>query len=118
MSRWIKFLIVIAIGLAIGLIYGWLVSPVEYIDTSPDTLRADYRLDYVLMVAETYQAEQDLGLAARRLAMLGSEPPAEIAAAALENAIQLGIPESDRILIQNLGAALLDWQPDGAGGLP
>jgi hypothetical protein len=118
MSRWIKFLIAIAIGLALGLLYGWLISPVEYVDTSPDTLRADYRLDYVLMVAETYQAEQNLDLAARRLAMLGSESPAEVVAGALEAANQLGIPENDRILIQDLGAALLDWQPNSGGSLP
>jgi nucleotide-binding universal stress UspA family protein len=118
MSRWIKFLIAIAIGLALGLLYGWLVSPVEYIDTSPDTLRADYQLDYVLMVAETYQAEQNLDLAARRLAMLGSDLPADIVAVALETALQFGIPENDRILIQDLGAALLDWQPNSGGSLP
>ncbi len=118
MSRWIKFLIAIVTGLALGLLYGWLVSPVEYVDTSPDTLRADYQLDYVLMVAETYHAEQDLDLAARRLAMLGSESPAEIVAGALKNAILFGLPEDDRLLIQNLGAALLNWQPDSGGSLP
>jgi hypothetical protein len=118
MSRWIKFLIAVTVGLALGLLYGWLVSPVEYVDTSPDTLRADYQLDYVLMVAETYQAEQNLDLAARRLAMLGSQPPAEIVTNALENGIQLGIPESDRLLIQDLGAALLDWQPNSGSSLP
>jgi len=118
MSRWIKFLIAIAVGLSLGLLYGWLVSPVEYIDTTPDTLRADYRLDYVLMVAETYQAERNLELAARRLAMLGSQPPADIVAGGLETAIQIGLPENDRTLIQELGTALLDWTPNSGSSPP
>ena len=60
MSRWIKFFIVIALGLAAGLIYGWAISPVEYTNTTPDTLRADYRSDYVLMVAEVFHADQNV----------------------------------------------------------
>jgi hypothetical protein len=38
--------------MARGLLYGWMVNPVRYVNTTPDTLRADYQLDYVLMVAE------------------------------------------------------------------
>jgi hypothetical protein len=38
------------------------------------------------MVAEAYQAESDPELAARRLALLGSDPPAEITLEALEYA--------------------------------
>jgi hypothetical protein len=51
MSRWTRFLIAIAVGLALGLLYGWVLSPVKYVDTTPNTLRADYQTDYVLMVA-------------------------------------------------------------------
>ncbi|MBU4352946.1 MAG: hypothetical protein KJ939_07765 [Nanoarchaeota archaeon] len=45
MSRWHKFLIMIALGLAAGLVYGWVIRPVEYTNTKTDTLRADYRRD-------------------------------------------------------------------------
>ena len=47
---------------------------------APDTLRADYKADYVLMTAEAYRTEQDPGLAARRLAVFGSKSPSAIAA--------------------------------------
>ena len=76
MARWVRFLIAILVGLAIGLAYGWLVSPVRYIDTSPNTLRIDYKTDYVLMVSETYQSEKDLDQAVRRLGLLGTTSPA------------------------------------------
>ena len=118
MSRWMKFLITIAFGIAIALVYGWVLSPVEYVNTTPDTLRADYQLDVVLMVAETYQAEKDLDMAARRLATLGAGNPVETVLEALESAVAFGASEQDRILIQNLGTALLDWQPSTGGSQP
>ena len=36
MSRWVKFFLVIAVGLAAGMFYGWVVNPVEYIDIAPE----------------------------------------------------------------------------------
>lgn len=118
MRRWLFFLLAIAAGIGLGLLYGWVVNPVKYIDTSPDTLRADYRADYVLMVAEIYHGERDLALAARRLAILGSEHPAKIAAAALDFALQHGYAPQDVALLQELAWALLTWQPAAAGGSP
>lgn len=118
MDRWIKFLLVIAAGLALGLVYGWIISPVEYVDTTPETLRADYRSDYVLMVAEVYHREGDLDLAARRLALLGSQPPVQIAAAALDYGLSAGYPPLDIALLQELATDLQTWQPDSGGGQP
>ena len=51
MLRWFLFFLSIALGLAAGLYYGWVINPVEYVNTTPDTLRVDYQADYVLMVA-------------------------------------------------------------------
>ncbi len=78
-----RFLIGLAIGLALGLGYAWLLQPVTYVDTAPNSLRQDYRADYVLMVAQAYQAEGDLSLALFRLASLGPEPPLEIVTGAM-----------------------------------
>jgi hypothetical protein len=77
-SRWVRFGIGLALGLALGLGYAWRIQPVAYYDTAPDSLRQDYRVDYVLMVAQSYQAEEDLRLALLRLAALGPQPPAGI----------------------------------------
>lgn len=114
--RWLFFLFSILAGIGLGLLYGWVISPVEYVDTAPDSLRADFRVDYVLMVAETYQSEQDPSLAARRLGLLGTRPPYEIALEAFNYAQGHQYPTEDVLLLQNLTLAMQPLQP--AGGPP
>jgi len=118
MNRWLTTLIALALGITLGLVYGWVIDPVQYTDVTPDALRIDYRTDYVLMVAEAYRAEQDPALAARRLAVLGSEPPAVIAGEAESFARQAGYPNDDLALIQEMSVALQTWQPIPGTSLP
>lgn len=114
MARWIGFLLSILLGLAAGLYYGWVVSPVEYVDTTPDTLRADYKTDYVLMVAEIYQADGNEENALQALALLGTQPPVEIVQDALEYAAQAQYGPSDLDLLRALRDGLQNWNPAGA----
>ncbi len=111
--RWIYFAIAILIGLGIGLFYGWVISPVQYVNTAPDTLRIDFRTDYTLMVAEVFQKENNISSAEQRLALLGSQPPVEIASAALSYAQTHGYASADVALLQNLVSALQISQPGG-----
>jgi len=110
MARWILFLIVVLLGGALGLVYGWVVSPVEYVDTTPDSLRADYKADYVLMVAESYHANQDVALAARRLALLGGENLTETVRQAMVFGGQSGYAEDDLALMAQLASDLQAWE--------
>ena len=110
-STWIKLLIALAIGIALGLVYGWIIAPVEFIDTTPETLRADYRADYVLMIAEAYHADKDTGLAARRLAIIGSQTPADIVKQALQTGREAGYAPNDLILLEELFTAMQSYQP-------
>ena len=107
--RWIFVLLTFIIGIGLGLAYGWLIDPVEYFDLTPDTLREDYKTDYVLMTAEAYRVEQDPGLAARRLAIFGAQSPSAIAIEALEYARANGFPDSDIALLQELVTAMQAW---------
>jgi hypothetical protein len=107
--RWLFILIALAIGIGLGLAYGWFVDPVEFFDLTPDTLRADYKADYVLMAAEAYRVEQDAGLAARRLAILDSKSPASIASDGLAYARTSGFADSDITLMQELVTAMQAW---------
>mgnify|MGYP006310154069 FL=1 len=59
LKRFAFFLLAILAGAALGVIIGWEVAPVRYIETGPHTLRQDYQTDYVLMVAEIYGEEGD-----------------------------------------------------------
>ncbi len=112
MSRWTKFLIAVILGAAAGLFYGWVVNPVEYIDIAPVSLRDDYKADYVLMVAESYQVDHDLGIAVQHLARLGSSAPKDIVATALNYALQHQYAPQDMAVIQLLGEDLLTWNPN------
>src|SRR5512138_1356114 len=101
-NRWLFILLALAAGIGIGLAYGWVIDPVDFFDLTPDTLRADYKTDYVLMTAEAYRAEQDPALAARRLAIFGSQSPSTIAKNGLDYARANGYSDSDIVLIQEL----------------
>lgn len=111
--NWIKIASAVIIGIALGLIYGWVINPVQYTDVTPDILRADYRADYVLMVAEAYQTEQEPTLAARRLAIFGVQPPAQIVSAAMDYARQQGFSQDEMDSLQKLLSAMQTYQPDG-----
>lgn len=118
MTRWMRFLIMIIIGAALGLVYGWVVDPVEYVDTTPDTLRQDYKTDFVLMVAEMYQADQDIDLAVQRLRFLGDEPPRGLVQDAIVFAAEVGYPVSDLNRLQALYERLQTYLPVPPGSTP
>lgn len=111
MRRWFPLLLAIAIGVALGLVYGWIISPVKFVDTTPASLRTDYKTDYVLMVAESYHADQNADLAARRLAIFGGEAPDTIASQALQFGRQAGYTSDDLALLQELTLAMQAHQP-------
>jgi hypothetical protein len=102
----VRFILGIILGIGLGLVYGWLLTPVEFVDTSPDSLRADYRTDYVLMVSEAYQRDVDAEEARRRLAALGPDAPAQIVAGALEFAQDQGFAGLDIERLEGLHSAL------------
>ena len=108
-SRLFFIIIALVAGIGMGLAYGWYIDPVDFFDLTPDTLRADYKTDYVLMTAEAYRSEQDPGLAARRLAIFGSQSPFAIASQGLAYARTNGFADSDLAFIQELVTALQAW---------
>lgn len=109
MGRWIRFFLAIGLGIFAGLAYGWWLNPVEYVDTTPDTLRVDFRSDYVLMVAEAYTLENDPAKAVYRLALLGEQPPVEIVREAIRFFENESYPDADIALVRSLASALSAW---------
>ena len=116
--RYLSFGVAIVLGLVLGAYYGLEISPVNLVDTTPDTLRIDYKTDYVLMVAEAFSYEEDANLAVRRLGVLGSNPPIEIIQEALVFAVDVGYSIEDLAQMAALEKALSTWNPalDGGGG--
>lgn len=113
-----QFLITLGLGIAGGLLYGWVISPVEYIDTTPNTLHPDFQVDYVLMIAEVYAIDGDLDQAGRQLAVLGSAKPADLASQALDYARDNGYSPHEQELLQRLALGLVAWQPSTGGTSP
>jgi hypothetical protein len=114
MSRWVRFVIIIIVGIGLGLLYGWIVDPVDFVNTSPNTLRADYKADYVLMVAEIYGVERDAEMAVIRLTYLGDPSPVDSVQNALIFAVDAGYGSDDLRLLRDLSDALAPLsQPEG-----
>ena len=66
----------VIIGVALGVFYGWVISPVSYTDTAPAALRSDYKDQYLILIATSYTVDGDLNRAQARLAELGLADPA------------------------------------------
>lgn len=107
----IFFLICVALGTGMGLFYGWILDPVDVVDTSPDTLRIDYKADYVLMVAEILSNEHDVDLAIQRLALLGGENYVAIVRETIVFAVSYGYTPEDLAHMQGLLHALESAMP-------
>jgi hypothetical protein len=114
--RWFLFLITMALGAVLGLLYGWMVSPTSQVGAAPSSLRSDYQADLVLMVAESYQVDRDLVQAVRRLAPLGEIPPEQHLTQAIALATQVGYSPVDIELMEILAADLRDWDPAAGRG--
>jgi len=69
-----KILISITLGVAIGLILGWGVFPVQWEDANPGKLRADFRSVYLAGVAEEYLRTNDAN-AVRESLGIGTDMP-------------------------------------------
>jgi len=118
MSRWIYFILAILVGAVGGLLYGWVVSPVEFVDTTPDTLRIDYKSDYVLMTAEAFSVDKDISLAVSRLTWLESRQPLDTVREAILFAERQGYTDADVALMRSLADVLEAISPVGQGAAP
>jgi hypothetical protein len=65
----------LALGLALGLLYAWVLAPVQYVDTAPASLRADFKDQFRIMIAAAESANGNLPRAQARLALLGDPDP-------------------------------------------
>ncbi len=106
MSRWTIFFLILLLGLGLGLVYGWVINPVSYQDTTLTSLRIDYKTDYTLMVAEVYHQEGDLDWALNRLTLLEDKSPVASVDNALLFASQADYTLPDMFLLRDLSNAL------------
>jgi hypothetical protein len=68
---WVQIALFIG-GLFIGLIWGYLVDPVDFVDATPSYLRADLQEDYLRMAIDSYRLNPDPDSAVARWKALGT----------------------------------------------
>ena len=104
--RLVFFVLVIVLGIAAGVTYGWVVNPIQYTETGLQTLGQDFKTDYVLMVAEIYHANGDPVLAMVRLSTLGENPLLQTLDSALTFAQENAYSTADQQLLMDLRQAV------------
>ena len=62
-------------GVALGLLVAWVVVPIPHVDTTPATLRSDFKDEYRYMIAAAYSTTGNLARARARLGVLGDKDP-------------------------------------------
>jgi len=99
------------IGLALGMVYAWVLTPAEALETEPAVLREDFKDAYRELIARAYLANGDLGRAAARLALLEDEDP--VRALAVQAQLTLGQGENGPARALGLLAAAIQGEIDG-----
>jgi hypothetical protein len=94
------------IGLAAGLYYSWVVNPVEYVDSSPASLRQNFKEDYLALIASAYAHTGDLQRTRARLASLQFEDPASALSRLAQSRLAEGRPETEVLALAQLAAVL------------
>lgn len=90
-------------GFGIGLLIAWVISPVRYIDTNPNTLRSDFKDQFRITIAASYASDHNLERAKARLALLGD--PDAVQALTAQAQRMLGSGESFNIIQEVAGLA-------------
>lgn len=104
--RILLFMSGLILGLAGGLVYSWMINPLEYTDTAPASLRQDFKEDYLSLIASAYSASGDINRTRSRLALLGMSAAPEELSRLAQSRLAAGRPESEARALANLAAIL------------
>jgi hypothetical protein len=96
----------LVLGVAMGLFYSWVISPVKYVDAPPYALRADFKDEYRALVAAAHLYSYDLLRAEDRLEQLKEDNPSENLAMQAQKALAEGRPDEEVRALGILGLAL------------
>ncbi|MCD4803275.1 MAG: hypothetical protein K8R16_10090 [Anaerolineales bacterium] len=94
------------LGLLMGIVYSWVISPISQVDTHPSLLRTDYKDIYRLLISRAYQANNNLPRAEARLNLIGDDEPALALAAQAQRFLAEGGDHEMAVILANLSAAL------------
>ncbi len=94
------------LGLIVGVVYSWVISPISQVDTHPSLLRTDYKDIYRSLISRAYQSNNNLPRAEARLELIGDDEPALALAAQAQRFLAEGGDNEMAIILANLSAAI------------
>jgi len=101
--RFFFFFLAILIGLGAGLAFGWTMMPPAAPTNAPlGSLRADFRTDLVLIVAEDFQTDPNSMQALTQLDKLDEGDPITLLGDSIQYAQSIDYPAEDLKLMQDL----------------
>jgi DNA-directed RNA polymerase subunit L len=103
------------VGFGIGLAYAWVIAPVRYINTVPNTLRSDFKDQFRVAIAAAYSATHNLDRAKARLALLGDADPVQALTAQAQRMLASGASFD---AVQQVAALASDLKSGVASLLP
>src|SRR5258707_3165059 len=68
---WVTFGIFL-LGLVIGLVWAYVLDPIDFVNATPSYLRADLQADYMRIAIDSYRVNPDPNLAVQRWQNLGT----------------------------------------------
>jgi hypothetical protein len=103
------------IGIALGLLYGWVFHPVEQEVITPNSLQDKLKTDVILMVAEAYTSDEDPDRIHQRLEILGFDNHQAVVENALNYAKAHDFSDRDVQFLQHLHELLSSTAPGHEG---
>lgn len=94
------------IGIGMGVLIGWVISPVNYTDTAPYALQQQYKDEYRKLIAQAFLANGDIGRARERLTLLQDADPVRELSAQAQRLVAGGGLAADSSALSALAAAL------------
>jgi hypothetical protein len=121
-KRVLAFFVGIALGVGLAMLIGWAIFPMDREEITPASMRADYQVEYVRLIAISYRADGNLARAEMRLRTLQGVPYTTPLVEVTERWIGEG-RDADLILplvelAQALNVATTAMIPYDAGGRP
>jgi hypothetical protein len=108
----------LVLGLLVGLIYAWLISPVKYTNSSPASLKTGFKEQYRALIAAAYVADKNLARAQARLELLGETDIPRLLAEQAQRTLAEGGSQNDARALGLLAVALGQGPTPLASNLP
>ncbi len=108
----------VVIGVVLGLLIAYVISPVEYIDTAPYSLRSDAKENMRGLIALAYKADGDLARARARLALLQDANPLQVLADQAQRMLAKNTAPDEARALAQMAADMQGSPAAGAAAAP